>query len=108
PPPPPVEGAPGTPGAPAAPTGPQAGVVVRIVGITPKDGPTATQYLNSGLIETLRKDPRTVRLKNAAGEEEVLAKIVRLLPFRGGERVPGIHRQAGRGAGGRGGRCRRG
>jgi hypothetical protein len=80
--PPPPLPAEGAPGAPAAPTGPQAGVVVRIVGITPKDGPTATQYLNSGLIETLKKDPRTVRLKNAAGEEEVLAKIVRLLPFR--------------------------
>jgi hypothetical protein len=56
--------------------------MMRIVGITPKDGPTATQFLNSGLIDRLRKDERTIRIKNASGEEEVLAKIVRLLPFR--------------------------
>jgi type IV pilus assembly protein PilM len=79
PPPPPTEGA---PGATAAPTGPQAGVVMRVVGITPKEGPEATQYLNNGLIEKLKKDERTVRLKSPSGEEEILAKIVRLLPFR--------------------------
>ncbi|MCX5654979.1 MAG: type IV pilus assembly protein PilM [Planctomycetota bacterium] len=79
PPPPPTEGA---PGATAALTGPQAGVVMRVVGITPKEGPEATQYLNNGLIEKLKKDERTIRLKSLSGEEEILAKIVRLLPFR--------------------------
>jgi len=71
-----------TPGAPAVPAAPQSGVVMRIVGITPKEGPDATQYLNNGLIDKMRKDERTIRLKSASGEEEVLAKIVRLLPFR--------------------------
>jgi hypothetical protein len=55
---------------------------MRVVGITPKEGPEATQYLNNGLIEKLKKDERTVRLKSPSGEEEILAKIVRLLPFR--------------------------
>jgi hypothetical protein len=76
---PPAEAA---PAGQAALAGPQAGVVLRIVGITPKGGPDATQYLNSGLIDKLRKDERTIRLKSTSGEEEVLAKIVRLLPFR--------------------------
>jgi len=71
-----------TPGAPAAPIAPQSGVVMRIVGITPKEGPEATQYLNNGLIDKMRKDERTIRLKSASGEEEFLAKIVKLLPFR--------------------------
>jgi len=77
PPPPPAEGAAG-----AAPVGPQAGMLVRVVGVTPKEGAEATQYLNNGLIEKLKKDERTVRLKSAAGEDEVLAKIVSLKPFR--------------------------
>ncbi|MCX5682786.1 MAG: type IV pilus assembly protein PilM, partial [Planctomycetota bacterium] len=33
----------------------QAGVIVRLIGITPKQGPEATQYLNNGLIEKLKK-----------------------------------------------------
>jgi type IV pilus assembly protein PilM len=70
------------PAAEGGPAAPQSGVVVRVVGITPKEGPEATQYLNNGLIEKLKKDERTVRLKGASGEEEILAKIVRLLPFR--------------------------
>jgi type IV pilus assembly protein PilM len=80
PPPPPAEGAPGA--APAAPVGPQAGVVVRLVGITPKEGAEATQYLNTGLIDKLKKDERTIRLKSPTGEDEILAKVVRLLQFR--------------------------
>jgi len=82
-----------SPGAPPAPAGgappgalvaagPEPGVLVRIVGVTPRQSTDATQYLNGGLIDTLRKDPRTVHLRNPQGEEEILAKILRLLPFR--------------------------
>ncbi|MBM4019816.1 MAG: type IV pilus assembly protein PilM, partial [Planctomycetes bacterium] len=79
-PPAPAEGTP--PGAPAPAAGPEPGVVVRIVGVTPRPNVDATQYLNSGIIQKLREDPRTVHLRNPAGEEEILAKIIRLLPFK--------------------------
>jgi type IV pilus assembly protein PilM len=71
-----------SPGAPPAPAGPEPGVLVRVIGVTPKTSTDATQYLNGGLIDTLRKDPRTVHVRNPQGEEEILAKILRLLPFR--------------------------
>ncbi len=50
------------------------GMLVRIVGITPKPGGTGYQYVNNELIQTLRADPRTVHLGTPAGEE-VIANI---------------------------------
>jgi type IV pilus assembly protein PilM len=75
---------------------PEAGVLVRIVGVTPKQSTDATQFLNGGIIDTLRKDPRTVRLRNVQGEEEILAKILRLLPF---PNAPEYNEFAGKGTG---------
>ena len=80
--PPAVAAATGAPLGALVAAGPEPGVLVRIVGVTPKESTDATQYLNGGLIDTLRKDPRTVHLRNPQGEEEILAKILRLLPFR--------------------------
>jgi len=54
--------------------GPRPGVLVRIVGITPKRAREGQQFINDELIEKLKNDPRTVRLRTPAGEE-VLAKV---------------------------------
>jgi hypothetical protein len=55
--------------APAGNTGPVPGVLVRIIGTTPKQGMDGQELVNREFIETLRKDPRTVRLQTPAGEE---------------------------------------
>jgi type IV pilus assembly protein PilM len=63
--------------APAAPTGvrgPMPGVLVRIVGITPKRDREGQQFINDELIEKLKNNPQTVRLKTPAGDE-ILAKV---------------------------------
>jgi hypothetical protein len=60
--------------APQGARGPRPGVLVRIVGITPKRAREGQQFINDELIEKLKNDPRTVRLKTPAGDE-VLAKV---------------------------------
>jgi type IV pilus assembly protein PilM len=77
PPPPPPGGAPGQLG--GAPS--NAGVAVRIVGITPKTGQDGLDFVQKNLIETLKKDPRTIHLKTPAGEK-VLAEIKLTAMFR--------------------------
>jgi hypothetical protein len=49
-------------------------VLVRIVGITPKPARDGQQFINDELIEKLKNNPRTVRLRTPAGEE-MLAKV---------------------------------
>jgi len=69
----PAEGESAAAAPPGAP-GPRPGVLVRIVGITPKRAREGQQFINDELIEKLKNDPRTVRLRTPAGEE-VLAKV---------------------------------
>jgi len=58
------------------------GVLVRIVGITPRRGREGNDFVNRELINKLAADSRTVRLKTPGGEE-VLAKIeLTTEPFR--------------------------
>jgi hypothetical protein len=56
-------------------------VAVRIVGITPKTGQDGLDFVQKNLIETLKKDPRTIHLKTPAGEK-VLAEIKLTAMFR--------------------------
>ena len=61
--------------APAAgAAGPVPGVLVRIVGITPKPGMEGYEVVNRRFIEALKQDRRTVRLQTPAGEE-FLARV---------------------------------
>jgi type IV pilus assembly protein PilM len=63
--------------APAAPKrtrGPRPGILVRIVGITPKPARDGHQFVNDELIEKLKNAPQTVRLRTLAGDE-ILAKV---------------------------------
>jgi len=69
----PAEGEPAA-AAPQEAHGPRAGVLVRIVGITPKRDREGQQFINDELIEKLKNDPRTVRLRTPAGDE-ILAKV---------------------------------
>jgi len=62
------------PAAPQGARGPRPGVLVRIVGITPKPAREGQQFINDELIEKLKNNPRTVRLRTPAGDE-VLAKV---------------------------------
>jgi len=60
--------------APPRAGGPRPGVLVRIVGITPKPGRDGQQFVNDELIEKLKNNAMTVRLRTPAGEE-ALAKV---------------------------------
>jgi len=62
------------PAAPKGTRGPRPGILVRIVGITPKPARDGQQFINDELIEKLKNNPRTVRLRTPAGEE-ALAKV---------------------------------
>ena len=53
----------------------QAGVLVRIVGITPKTGRDGQEFVNDRLIRPLKEDPRTVHLKTGRPEDEILARV---------------------------------
>jgi type IV pilus assembly protein PilM len=60
--------------APQGARGPRPGILIRIVGITPKPARDGQQFINDELIEKLKNNPRTVRLRTPAGEE-MLAKV---------------------------------
>jgi len=62
------------PAAPKGTRGPRPGILVRIVGITPKPARDGHQFVNDELIEKLKNAPQTVRLRTLAGDE-ILAKV---------------------------------
>jgi type IV pilus assembly protein PilM len=53
---------------------PEPGVLVRIIGITPRKGKEGHEFVEKSLIAKLKDDKRTVHLKTPGGEE-ILAKI---------------------------------
>jgi type IV pilus assembly protein PilM len=81
PPPPPPPGQTPEGGPPPPKVGPEPAILIRITGITPKTGRDGQEFLNSGLIAQLRKDPRTCHVATPSGEE-VLAKVRRIDVFK--------------------------
>jgi len=57
------------------PAGPTPGVLIHILGITPKTGRDGLNFVNNRLIEVLKQDPRTARLRIPQGMVEELARI---------------------------------
>jgi len=70
-----------TPAAPMAAKQPVGGVLIKIVGITPRHGKDGQDYINGTLVKALQENPRTVKLQTPQGKE-VLATITLTQIFR--------------------------